>query len=159
VQNNQTVELVVPERATARKKLYYVVAPNGCWEWQGSLVDGYGVVCGTGPYSSLRIYAHRYMYERERGPIPEGLEIDHLCRNRKCINPAHLEAVTHRENMLRGDSFSARHAKQTHCLRGHELTPENVYNWRRQRHCRKCCAIRTRKWLERQRGKKRQGKV
>jgi hypothetical protein len=78
-------------------------------------------------------------YELAIGPIPEGLTIDHLCRNRGCVNPAHLEAVTNRTNLLRGDGIAALNARKTHCKRGHEFTPENTYVWREgTRACRAC---------------------
>lgn len=94
------------------------VADNGCWEWQGHLTLGYGrVVIGGGKQR-----AHRFAYEYYIGEIPEGLEIDHLCRNTKCVNPDHLEAVTHQENMSRGE-----HSLKTHCPRGHPYSGENLY--------------------------------
>lgn len=91
--------------------------------------------------------AHRVAYEQARGPIPEGLELDHLCRNRACVNPDHLEPVTHRENLLRADTFAARHAAQTHCVNGHEFTPDNTYIRTRPeggRECRACRKARNR---------------
>ena len=70
--------------------------------------------------------AHRVAYEKAYGPIPEGLVIDHLCRNGLCVNPEHLEAVTRKENILRGEGACAQNARKTHCKRGHELIPENL---------------------------------
>lgn len=109
--------------------------PSGCWEWTGGR-DGAG-------YGRLRIGkefygAHRAAYEMIRGPIPDGLSLDHLCRNPLCVNPAHLEPVTHQENVKRG-----KHPSRTHCLHGHERTPENTYvikrgNGRVMKNCRVC---------------------
>ncbi len=89
-----------------------------CVLWQGARNNnGYGVrtVC------QRQVLAHRYAYEMERGPIPDGLELDHLCRVRECVNPAHLEPVTHAENMRRSAP-----AQKTHCQRGHEFSDENT---------------------------------
>jgi HNH endonuclease len=95
-----------------------------CWEWGHQRVPaGYGYV-HLGPKN---IQVHRVAYEAEKGAIPPGLHIDHLCRNRACCNPGHMEAVPHRVNVLRGVSPSATEARQTHCKRGHEFTPENTY--------------------------------
>lgn len=80
------------------KANYRINPDNGCWEWQGELnSNGYGRVWRN----NKRIMAHRGFYELHRGPIPEGLELDHLCRNKPCVNPAHLEPVTHAENVRR----------------------------------------------------------
>ncbi|MGO3650436.1 HNH endonuclease signature motif containing protein [Agrococcus casei] len=82
--------------------------------------------------------AHRFAYADSRGAIPEGLEIDHLCRNRSCVNPKHLEAVSKRENLARGYAVPAINARKTHCKRGHEFTAENTYRWGSSRICRAC---------------------
>jgi hypothetical protein len=116
----------------------------GCWEWQGALSCGYGSVkVGTG--SSL---VHRLVYELIIGPIPDGLQIDHLCRNRRCARPSHLEPVTQRVNLLRGNTLTAMHAAKTHCVNGHELVPENVWvrprNGNKSRTCRVCIRKRNR---------------
>ncbi len=83
--------------------------------------------------------AHRFAYELLVGPIPDGLVIDHLCRVRHCVNPAHMEPVTRWENTLRGGSFSAVAARQTHCVNGHPFDEENTHVDRRGfRRCRAC---------------------
>jgi hypothetical protein len=106
--------------------------PNGCWIWTGS-ENGAG-------YGELRIeykkhYAHRLVYEIMKGSIPKGFHLDHLCRTPCCVNPDHLEAVTPRENVIRGISLSAQRAKQTHCKLGHPLA---VVRKSGRRGCRIC---------------------
>jgi hypothetical protein len=122
--------------------------PKECWPYPGycNKRTGYGNASTSGgPRGSRRVEAHRAAYEMLVGPIPEGLVIDHLCRNRACCNPAHLEPVTHRINLLRGEGRTAREAKQTRCVSGHPLTGENVYLDRRgRRHCIACRNARSR---------------
>lgn len=110
-----------------------------CWEWQGYRDRlGYGRVHMGGRH----LKAYRVSYELVVGPIPTNLTIDHLCRNSSCVNPAHLEAVTKRENTLRGLTIPARHAAKTHCIHGHPFSATNTYiAWRRgtpHRVCRIC---------------------
>lgn len=95
-----------------------------CWEWQG-----YRMPFGHGRFrvNGCKVLAHRWSYEFHVGPIPNGLTIDHLCRNPPCVNPAHLEPVTHRTNVLRGDGPAAHNAAKTHCPSGHAYTPANTY--------------------------------
>lgn len=110
-----------------------------CWLWTGTVSrKGYG---HHGWEGATRI-THRIAYQLVVGPIPEGLELDHLCRNRACCNPDHLEAVTHAINALRGISANAINARKTHCLRGHEFTPENTRIDSFGRHCRACRRVR-----------------
>ena len=97
---------------------------EGCWLWTGCINDGYGQFRLGG---ATRCYAHRYSYGLLVGQVPPGLCLDHLCRNRACVKPVHLELVTMRENLLRGQGIPAREAKQTHCLRGHPLYGTNLY--------------------------------
>ena len=113
---------------------------GGCWEWNGAHGNGTG-------YARLgKRYVHRILYERAYGPIPPGRQIDHLCRNRGCVYPPHLEAVTQRTNLLRGDSPPAKAARRTTCAKGHPLTPENVYMRKDKpaRMCRTCANARQR---------------
>ena|SRR3990167_2193557 len=100
--------------------------PDECWKWLGHKnVAGYGTIRIRGTKASL---AHRIVYEFLRGPIPEGLTLDHLCRVRDCVNPAHLEPVTWRENIARGESF--REKLRTHCPHGHLLNNGNLSRFR-----------------------------
>jgi HNH endonuclease len=101
------------------------VHPIGnCWIWMGGKNDkGYGQIVDK----HVRYYVHRLSHEWFRGPIPDGHEIDHLCRNPACVRPSHLEAVTRRENQRRGFGFAGIKARKTACVHGHAFTAENTY--------------------------------
>lgn len=105
-----------------------------CWQWTGPLYLGYGR-CS---YKGKNQGAYRASYIHFKGAIPPNLTLDHLCRNRACINPSHLEPVTTGENVLRGVSFTAQEAKQTHCKYGHELVGHGIYWEGNKRKCRLC---------------------
>lgn len=131
---------------------HYIPEPNtGCWLWTKNL--------GRGGYAQAKIHfltrnAARVFYEAFRGPIPDGLQLDHLCRQRSCVNPEHLEAVTARVNTLRSRAPSALNARKTHCPAGHPFDEKNTgyadakHTMRR---CLKCHASRQRAYMARKR--------
>ena len=136
-----------PRIRFARK---YVPEPNsGCWTWLGFVNRrGYGRFFN----GNTLVQAHRFSYEQYHGSIPEGCELDHLCRNTGCVNPAHLEAVSHRINILRGTSPAAQRARKHHCDHGHSFTPENTYtDSKNRRSCRQCHLLTEQKRRQRQR--------
>lgn len=123
----------------ARFRGHMHVDDNGCWLWTAALNhDGYAWFSVMG----AACLGHRWSYQRTNGPIPDGTELDHLCRVRRCVNPAHLEPVTHKANVLRGESFAARNAVKATCDEGHAFTL-NPTNGRRQ--CKPCARERDRK--------------
>ena len=117
------------------------VMPVECVVWPGQIDRyGYGRITPSRPGATRK--AHRVVYERLIGHIPTGMQIDHLCRNRACVNPAHLEPVTHHENALRGAAARSGVNPLTHCPNGHLRTPENTYDdGTHVGRCRQCNAI------------------
>jgi hypothetical protein len=121
--------------------------PDDCWLWQGArMTAGYGTINRGGRGGGM-VGAHRVAYELTYGPIPEGLDIDHLCRNRLCCNPAHLEPVTRAENIRRGMGRSAVAVRTGRCARGHALEGGNIYV---DKHGKRSCKACRRTWKYRQ---------
>lgn len=118
------------------------ISDSGCWIWKGSKDHGgYGWIHING----RAIKAHRFAYETFVGPIPEGLEPDHLCRIRACVNPDHLEPVTRRENILRGDGPKLTRERKraiVQCPQGHPYDQVNTYHRYGHRYCKTCIAQR-----------------
>ena len=128
------------ELPTTEQRFYGKVATDGdCWVWMaGTHREGYGWFRADG----RDVLAHRWSYEFLRSPIPEGLVLDHLCRVRACVNPWHLEPVSDRTNIKRGEGLWVINSRKTHCIRDHEFTPANTGLDRRgNRYCKSCRRI------------------
>lgn len=128
----------IPETTEQRFWLKVAKQDDGCWRWTASTKLGYGTFKVAGrPW-----LAHRWSYEHFVGPIPDGLQLDHLCKFRGCVNPEHLEPVTSAENNYRSETWAAVNRRKTHCPQGHEYTVENTYlrprGSRVSRICRTC---------------------
>lgn len=123
-----------------------------CWLWKKSLIwSGYAKTW----YQGKTVAAHRLSYEVFIGPIPDGLQVDHLCKIKHCVNPEHLEPVTPRTNVMRADTVAARNAAKTHCGEGHEYAGDNllIVQTTGERRCRTCTNETARQYRNRQRGK------
>jgi hypothetical protein len=129
----------IPKLTDAQLQRFWsrVDKTDSCWVWRNAPAPGYGTI----GFGGRNFMAHRVSWELTHGPIPRGLVVDHLCRNPSCVNPAHLECVRQRENVIRGIGPASR-ALATHCQRGHEFTPSNTSwirnKWGRVRKCRQC---------------------
>lgn len=145
----RTIVRVTKKRGALEERFWAKVdkrGPEDCWLWTAYLKPtGYGEI-GLGGRNQPMVHAHRVSYEIANGPIPEGLVIDHLCRVRNCVNPAHLEAVTNKENLLRGVGPSALSARKTHCSQGHPYDEGNTYTHQGTRHCKECYRLRNRQY-------------
>jgi hypothetical protein len=126
----------------------YVEKSDGCWLWTGTRTrDGYGTFHVS---HSRSVAAHRFAYQLLVGPIPAGLQLDHVrargCTSHACVNPAHLEPVTQRVNILRGDSVVAQNSRRTHCAQGHVYDPSNTQYSQGARRCAECHRTRQRRY-------------
>ena len=122
-----------------------IVVVESCWEWVGATM-GRDRKYGNAYFDGRLRPAHRVMYELLKGPIPSGLTLDHLCKNKRCVNPDHLEPVTNRVNQLRGGSPPAMHARATECVRGHAFSGDNLglkthKSGAIHRYCRACARL------------------
>lgn len=130
--------LSVPRPTIAERFWTKVSKSEGCWEWTGGRwANGYGQFWLR---RGKNLAAHRFAYTTLVGPIPDGMTLDHLCRNRACVNPDHLEVISLRENILRGGNGAANNARKTHCPNGHPYDLFNTYEKRdgKGRMCRAC---------------------
>lgn len=130
------VDASVQGEVAAREGRVGRLVEGNCWMWTGCARGGMNAESRYGGYREG--YAHRFAYETLVGPIPEDLEIDHLCRVRFCVRPDHMEPVTHAENGRRGESVFGANARKTHCDSGHEFTADNTIIDPRGRKCREC---------------------
>lgn len=162
---------IAPDRVIERIKSRIEISANGCWLWTGPTVVGYGRVnWKTDDGRMVWTGAHRVMYTTSKGPIPEGMDIDHLCHepkdchpanaadcpHRKCCNPDHLDAVSRRNNLLRGGTVAASRRAITHCPEGHGYILENtLVDTLGRRSCKECVYKRNRAyyWANRERRK------
>lgn len=122
---------------------------DGCWVWTAARAGGgYGVFW----FQRRNVPAHRFSLMEAGVDIPEDMQVDHLCRNRQCVRPDHLEVVDCRTNLLRGDTIPAHNAAKTHCPEGHPYSGANLYTHSRGRQCRACNRESSLRWWRRNHG-------
>lgn len=130
-----------PDHIRARLMSKVRISENGCWLWRAYRTkDGYGHFS----IADRMLEAHRVAWELDRGAIPAGLEIDHICKNPSCVNPQHMELVTHAENLRRGDGWGGKHFKKQTCIHGHAM--RRVFLPGAKRHRRICDECRRAWW-------------
>ena len=122
----------------------YAEKGDDCWRWKGHVrPDGYAVFVSERKH----FYAHRFSWELyNQQSIPVGFQVDHLCRNRSCVNPLHMQLVTLKQNVLSGIGKSAQNARKSHCPQGHPYSKENTYYSKGSRYCRECGRQRCREY-------------
>ena len=129
-------------KSTLHQRLWARVEklPEGCWIWQGNVQrKGYGTISEGGQGTRKSFLVHRLAYTLLKGPIPMDMTLDHLCRNHRCVNPDHLEVVTHKVNILRGDGVAGINARKTQCINGHPFDEVNTHiRSTGRRMCRAC---------------------
>lgn len=144
----------------AQKRFWVMVEKtNNCWNWKGTKTFGYGRFS----FFERMVRAHRFSYEIMVGQISRWKNLDHICRNRECVNPSHLRQVYFKDNVLCGNGPTAINARKTKCIRGHELTKDNLYFVKGNpgRRCKKCHFIREKKYksVYVREGKEQQGEM
>ena len=127
-----------PKYVIKRFNSLYKIKPNMCWEWIGSTRGGYSQFWFMG----INILGHKFSYEFFNGHIPKGMTVDHICRNKLCVNPFHLDLVTRRENVLRGTNQIMKNATKTHCPNNHEYSGDNLKFTKMGRVCATCARFR-----------------
>jgi hypothetical protein len=142
-------------RASLEERFWqHVEQTETCWIWHGVVgTRGYGQIAGMYNGQYKLFLAHRYAYLIHVGPIPTHLTLDHLCRNKRCVNPAHLEAVSRWENVRRGDTVTGINSRKTHCIHGHPFDDDNTYVTKDgTRQCRTCAKRLEQEYKARKRG-------